>query len=254
MHRFFVEGVRARGDEVELAGADARKARAVLRLRDGDRIEIADSGSQAFVAVIAVRGERVFATLAERLAVARGESVLVDVAQAIPKGQKMDFAIEKMTELGVSRILPFVSERSVARDPAGARVERWRRLARSASLQCGRRDVPEIAEPAGFEAIVDRFAEYGRVLFAWELAPDRPLRETLPKLLGVERVLAVIGPEGGFSHDEAERAVRAGATPLRLGRRILRTETAGLALLAVLDYASEPAPNTALPELGTTAS
>ncbi|MGR4065544.1 MAG: RsmE family RNA methyltransferase [Vulcanimicrobiaceae bacterium] len=104
MHRFFVEGVRALGDEVELAGADARKARAVLRLRDGDRIEIADSGSQAFVAVIAVRGERVFATLAERLAVARGESVLVDVAQAIPKGQKMDFAIEKMTELGVSRI------------------------------------------------------------------------------------------------------------------------------------------------------
>jgi 16S rRNA (uracil1498-N3)-methyltransferase len=119
MHRFFVEGVRELGDEVALAADDARKARVVLRLRDGDRIEIADSGSQAFVASVAIRGETVVATLAEAIPDARGEALRVDVAQAVPKGRKMDFVVEKLTELGVARIVPFVSQRARA-SSAGA--------------------------------------------------------------------------------------------------------------------------------------
>jgi 16S rRNA (uracil1498-N3)-methyltransferase len=254
MHRFFVEGVRELGDEVALAADDARKARVVLRLRDGDRIEIADSGSQAFVASVAIRGETVVATLAEAIPDARGEALRVDVAQAVPKGRKMDFVVEKLTELGVARIVPFVSQRCVAGD-AGTRVERWCRLARAAAQQCGRRDIPEVAEPAGFDALLSRFPEYDLILFAWELAPDVPLRDTLPAwLAGASRVLAVVGPEGGFAHDEAERAEAAGARPVRLGRRILRTETAALALVAVLNYASEAATRAFVPELGTTAS
>jgi 16S rRNA (uracil1498-N3)-methyltransferase len=255
MHRFFVEGVRELGDEVALAQDDARKARVVLRLRDGDRVEIADSGSQAFVASVAIRGDAVVATLAEAIPDARGETLRVDVAQAVPKGSKMDFVVEKLTELGVARILPFVSERCVARDAGAPRVERWRRLARAAALQCGRREIPEVAQPSGFDELLARFAGYDLILFAWELAPDRPLRETLPALLaGATRVLAVVGPEGGFSHDEAERAQAAGARQVRLGRRILRTETAALALVAVLEYASEGAALGSVPELGTSAS
>jgi 16S rRNA (uracil1498-N3)-methyltransferase len=234
--RFFVEGEQEIGGAVEIHGGDARKITRVLRLREGDRIEIVDSHARAFTAAIEEAGRVVRARLLDTVTGAPRERLLeTDVAQAVPKGVRMDYVVEKGTELGAAAFLPFYSERSIGRQAGSEKLARWRRIARAASQQSGRHDVPEIREPVQFAALVKRFAEYDAVLFAWELAPraalhDR-LRTVLPK---AGRILIVVGPEGGFAHAEAETATQHGAHVLRLGSRILRTDTAAMLLLAVI--------------------
>lgn len=235
--RFFVEGRRATGECVAFAGADAHKLLHVLRARAGEPIEVIDSAAQRFDAVTEIDGERIYARLGERAAAPEERGPRVTLAQGIPKGSKMDFIVEKATELGVWAIAPFESERSVVSGIGSAKIERWRRLAKSAALQCGSAREPEVLAPSSFDALLERFAEFDRVIVPWELAPEAPLREHLPQLMaGAAGVLVVIGPEGGFSHAEAERAQKRGAAIVHLGKRILRTETAGLVLLAQIAY------------------
>lgn len=242
--RFFVEGARAVGACVEIGGSDARKIVRVLRLKNGDAIEIVDSTGTLFEASIALDGEVVRATLASAPSGAgpRAGGLRVDVAQALPKGRKMDFVVEKATELGAGAIVPFRSERTIAGDVGEAKLERWRRLAKAASQQCGRSNVLDV-RPAlpSFDALLARFADYDAVLFPWELAAQELLRDRLPELLTDARTaLIVVGPEGGFTHDEAAAAHAHGAALLWLGPRILRTETAAMVLLAVVDAFAAP--------------
>jgi len=123
----------------------------------------------------------------------------------------------------------------VGRHVGAEKLTRWRRIARTAAQQSGRRDVPAIAEPTEFDALIERCGDYDAALLAWELAPPVPLRDRLGAVLPkTGRVLVIVGPEGGFSHAEAETAIRRGAHVLWLGSRILRTDTAALALLAVI--------------------
>jgi 16S rRNA (uracil1498-N3)-methyltransferase len=233
--RFFVEGAREIGSVVEIGGSDARKIARVLRLHEGDRIEVIDSAATAFSAAIddvgAVVRARLLSTIGEGVAI----GLRLEVAQAVPKGQRMEFVIEKGTELGASAFLPFYCERSVACAAGAQRIERWQRVARSSAQQSGRRDIPAVLEPVQFDALLEVFPTYDAVLFAWELAAPMPLRERLATALPTGgRVLIVVGPEGGFTHAEAESAERHGADLLSLGPRILRTDTAALALLAVI--------------------
>jgi 16S rRNA (uracil1498-N3)-methyltransferase len=240
--RFFVPGARTVGEVVAVEGGDAHKIAHVLRLRDGDALEVVDSTSTAFSAVVELDGASVAVRIVEILArEAAGQDALrVDLAQAVPKGQKMDFIVEKATELGTGAILPFYSERAIVHDLGESKLERWRRLAKTAAQQCGRLDIPPVTPALAFSQLLERMREYDRVVFAWELAPQIPLRERLPDLLAdAKRALLVIGPEGGFSHDEAQAAQEYGAALVWLGRRILRTETAGLALLAVIAALTE---------------
>jgi 16S rRNA (uracil1498-N3)-methyltransferase len=236
--RFFVQGVRAVGERIAIDGADARKIVAVLRSRDGDAIELVDSAGTRFDARLEIEGAKVIAVpIAAQPPPASESRLRVDVAQAVPKGQKMDFVVEKATELGARAILPFTSERSVVQGTVSSKVERWRRLAKSAAQQCGRAEIPGVEPVAPFEEILERFEGYDVVLFPWELAEAVPLRESLPPLLErASRALIVIGPEGGFSHAEADAAQERGARLVWLGPRILRTETAAMVLLSILEY------------------
>jgi 16S rRNA (uracil1498-N3)-methyltransferase len=209
----------------------------VLRLHDGDVLEVIDSTGECFSAIVRVEGRTAVATLQAVVEHAATSLLKVTVAQSIPKGQKMDFAIEKLTELGACAILPLQSERTIVSHVSPPKLQRWKRLARTASQQCGRNDIPHIDEPLTFEQLLHRFAEYDRVLLPWELAQRTQLRDELPALLKMARsVLVVIGPEGGFSHAEAQAAQRYGAHLISLGPRILRTETAGLVALAIIGY------------------
>lgn len=209
-------------------------------MRDGDEVEVIDSAAQRFLAVIVVDGRSVHARLRERVAGAASSGLAITVAQGVPKGQKMDFVVEKLTELGVAAIIPLQSERTIVTDVSANKIERWRRLAKTAAQQCGRSDIPQVAEPQDFAGLVSAFSGYDAVLFPWELAESAPLRETLPPLVSdARRILVVVGPEGGFSHGEADAAGAAGAHSISLGSRILRTETAALVLLSVLNYLTE---------------
>lgn len=223
-----------------MSGSDAHKIVSVLRMRDGDEIEIVDSAAQRFLAAIAIDGRAVTATLQQMKASQTAPALQVTVAQGVPKGQKMDFVVEKLTELGAAEIVPLQSERTVVTDVSAKKIERWRRLAKTAAQQCGRDNVPRIGDPQSFSDLCRSFPNYDLVLFPWELADRTVLRERLPQLVrDAKRVLVLVGPEGGFSHAEADAAQSAGAHLLSLGTRILRTETAALVVLALLNYLTE---------------
>ena len=236
--RFFVEGVHAVGDRVAFAADDARKIATVLRGRSGERVHVIDSSGAAFAASIDVAGSVVSGSLDERLERgSREASLRVTIAQAIPKGQKMDLIVEKATELGAVAIVPLRSERVVGERTGDAKRERWQRLARAAAQQCGRVAIPLVDPIAEWEDLIARFADFERVYLPWELADVRPLREVLEADRASANVLIVIGPEGGFSAGEVARAQAAGARAISLGPRILRTETVALVVLSALLYA-----------------
>jgi 16S rRNA (uracil1498-N3)-methyltransferase len=221
---------------VELRGEDGRKLSVVLRARSGDAVEICDSGGQSFLGRLRVEGVLVAVELVESRSRAAEPRVHLTLAQAVPKGAKMDFVVEKATELGVARIVPLSTERSIG-EAGRAKVERWRRLARTAAMQSGRAVVPEVAGPATIDEITGTLTPKTALLIPWELAERRPLRERLPSLIDRrEHVVVVIGPEGGLSHDEVERLRASGGEAISLGARILRTETAGLIALGAILY------------------
>jgi 16S rRNA (uracil1498-N3)-methyltransferase len=235
--RFFVRDAHHAGEVVAVHGSDAHKIVNVLRLRDGDVIEVVDSAGAIFAATLETKDGALHARLGEARSGPATARVAIDVAQGIPKGQKMDFVVEKLSELGVRTLIPLHSERAIVQNLGAAKLERWRRLARSSAQQSGRTELLSVVDPVPFAHLCRRFTDYDAVLFAWEVAELQPLRERLPHLLnGTQRILVVIGPEGGFSHNEAESAQAAGAHLLSLGSRILRTETAALAVVAILDY------------------
>ena len=234
--RFFVRDRHAAGETVAVEGGDAHKIVHVLRLRTGESIEVVDSAAQLFAASVQIDGDRVHAHLETLIASAPDEPAIIDVAQGIPKGAKMDYVVEKLGELGVHRLYPLMSERTIA-DAGTAKLHRWRRLAQAASTQSGRRDVLAVEEPLSIRDLYERMSEYDLVLFPWEAAVPEPPGRRLPSLvIGARRILVAIGPEGGFSHAEAEGARAAGAQLLSLGPRILRTETAALVTVALLWY------------------
>jgi 16S rRNA (uracil1498-N3)-methyltransferase len=235
--RFFVRDCHDVGERVSIEGADARKIVHVLRLRSGDRIDVVDSAAQVFSCVLSIDGALVSATLMARTAAhddAAGPRI--DIAQAVPKGSKMDYVVEKLSEVGVRALLPLKSERVVG-DVTAAKLDRWRRLAKSAAAQSGRSSIMTVSDACSFAGLLEQFHGYGTVLMPWEAAEPRPPAQVLPELVyGVKSALVLIGPEGGFSHEEAAAAERFGAHLVSLGSQILRTETAGLVTAAILRY------------------
>ena len=210
----------------------------MLRARDGDALDVVDSSGRTFSARVADARGRPRAVLERERFAPLPRRLELTLAQGVPKGAKMDYVVEKATELGVARIVPIATARTIGDGARDGKVERWRRLAKSAAAQCGRREVTEIAEVTRYADFVAALGAYDRVLVPWELAERAPLRERLPGLLdGARRVAIAIGPEGGLSHAEAEAATAAGAELVSLGDRILRTETAGLVACAVVAYA-----------------
>jgi 16S rRNA (uracil1498-N3)-methyltransferase len=211
----------------------------VLRKSDGDQIAVIDSAGQSFSASLLIGSQRVFARLESRIAPIAAPSIAITLAQGIPKGQKMDFVVEKATELGVARIVPFSSERSVGEGEREGKLERWRRLARAAAQQCGRPEIPAVEPPVSWSALVARIGLVDRALVPWEGADPVPLRTRLgPVIEGKTNLMVIVGPEGGLSHGEVEAAEACGAIPVSLGNRIFRTETAGLVACTALLYES----------------
>jgi 16S rRNA (uracil1498-N3)-methyltransferase len=220
-----------------LDAADGHKLRNVLRLSPGDEILLRDSTATAYRALILNLRPTAQARVVEPMEEAELPELTITLAQCLPKGAKMDYVVEKATELGVARILPVRSERVICRSESEARIERWRRLARAAAEQCGAARVPEIGEIRDWVQLLEDAGSFDRVLLPWELAEAQP-RALDTLLTGARSVLIIIGPEGGVSYQEVELAKSRGAVTLSLGRRILRTETAGLLAVACARYAA----------------
>ena len=239
--RIYLPRPLATGDRCVAAADQVRYLRSVLRMADGDPLVLFNGSDWEFDAVVrSGPGEALLLEIIAQRPVPRA-GVEITLCQAIPKADKMEGIIRHATELGVRQIVPFVASRSVPRWPpakGSEKRQRWQKIAVEASRQCGRADIPEIAEISSFGAMLASASGAELRLIPWEEETARGIREVLrdPRYGGVSDFRLVIGPEGGFSRDEINLAEGAGFLPVGLGRRVLRVETAALAVLAILQY------------------
>lgn len=240
MPRFFIDGAQT-GSIIELSGDDAHHISRVLRMKAGEALTVCDGqGTDYLCTLLDTAGGTARCQVVSRTP-SRGEpSVDVTLYMALPKGDKMDFIVQKATELGAVRVVPYVAARSVSRPDGKAlqkKTERWRKIAREAAQQCGRGRVPEVGDCVSFDQAVRLAAGSELPLFLYENEQENSLRAALTEKPFVTAAL-MVGPEGGFAQDEADKAAQDGLKPVSLGPRILRCETAPLAGITAVLYES----------------
>lgn len=229
MHRFFVNKEQI----PVITGSDAHQIKDVLRMKTGDKIDLLDGTGAVYACRIkTIQKNKVDCEILEKRAPGEELPIKLALAQCLPKGKKMDLIIQKCTELGISRIIPTLSERSIAK---AGKPERWKKIAKEAAEQCGRTSIPEISPLTKFEDVLKLKTPCALALIPWELEKEITLKQMLKDRKSSD-IFVLIGPEGGFSRKEIELAVDAGFTPVTLGKAILRTETAGMAILAAIRY------------------
>jgi 16S rRNA (uracil1498-N3)-methyltransferase len=231
--RVWVDAALASGDTLELPAETGAHVAKVLRARSGDGLVVFNGDGREFSGEIAsVRGSRVTVSLGAGRLVDRESPLAVSLVQCVPRGDRMDFIVQKSTELGVVRIIPVLSQRSVVRLDArqgAAKAEHWRAVAVAACEQCGRNRVPVVESPL---ALLDHLGASPAAGLRFVLDPDAVARGSPQGLASGAQI--AIGPEGGFAADELEAFRIAEFHPMRLGPRVLRTETAAIAALAWL--------------------
>lgn len=260
MHRFFVlDTPLAVGRRVDLPSL-AHQLRQVLRAAAGDRIILLDGDGHAYLAeIVELTHKQAAATILEATATAPEPAMPVTLYQAALKGDRMEWVLQKATELGVARFVPVISARTIIR-PAAAIVRkypRWQAIVREAAEQCGRSRLPALLPPLTWPEAI-RQGEGVRLLPWEDIGAGKPLRAALQTALAQSpappAISLLIGPEGGFTGDEVTGAAQAGWSPVSLGPRILRAETAAIvattlvmAAAGALDGAPHVAPPTAAP-------
>jgi 16S rRNA (uracil1498-N3)-methyltransferase len=231
--RFYCREALAPGAYIDLPEPVARHAVRVLRLPPGAQVVLFDGRAGEYEARIErIEKDRVVAALGAWCDVERESGLAVTLIQAVQSGEKMDYTVQKAVELGVSLIVPVDSRRSVTRlagERAGRRVAHWQGVAAAACEQCGRNQVPQVAP---VEKLENWLARPPGVALRLMLAPDA--EQSLVDLPSPESVELLIGAEGGLDPQEIVAARQVGFRPVRMGPRILRTETAGLAALAAM--------------------
>ena len=240
MTRIFVDPEKLGLELVTLTDEDHRYLTRVLRLEVGDLVTLFDGLSSEGQARITRIGPRAVELHIEHVTkVGTPDRPALTLIQALAKGEKLDLVVQKATELGVTRIMPVTSARSIPQLEAMraiGRRTRWQKIAREAARQCGRTDVPVIEVVTPLPTALHAVSKDALRLFIWEGARGIGLGPVLPTTKPSEVVLT-IGPEGGFSSAEAETAKAAGFLACGLGPRILRTETAALAAIAIIQFA-----------------
>lgn len=245
MHRFYVAEDQILGEQVRFSKTELHHIEKVLRLMPDDEIIIFDGSGKEYLVVLKPLAEGELGGIILQQTVANREPVLkINLVQAIAKGEKMDLIIQKAVELGVSKITPVLTDRTVVKlsgDKAEKKQQRWQSIAREACKQCQRNQIPEVFSIINLgEYLNDCTGETGIMLY--ETEPRQPIRTVFDNLkaniMASGQLNLLVGPEGGFSPPEAELAQRNGFVLTGLGPRILRTETAALVALSILFYES----------------
>ncbi len=237
---YFIQSQSIQNDRIVLTGDLAHHLSDVLRCRPGEIIDLVDERQARYRAELdEIATHRIVAKILQKDENALKPAWSVTLAQAVLKGDKMDWVIQKATELGAGVIVPVVTERTIARPRAERKPhqqDRWRKIAKEAAQQCGRRDIPDVLPVVSMDELLKNPPEAALKLVPWETEQDRSLKSVLRSLKEKQPIAILIGPEGGFSPREIEKARKAGWISVSLGPRILRAETAGMAVLAILEY------------------
>jgi 16S rRNA (uracil1498-N3)-methyltransferase len=236
--RFFIAPSQVSGSRISVTDEDVRHIAAVLRMKIGDALLLCDGQGTEYQAAIAeLSKSEIKADIVSQSSRA-STGPRITLGQGLPKSDKMDWIVQKATELGVSDIVPLVTERTIVkiRDEE-KRISRWQKIAREAAMQSDRLDIPQIGTVVGFKVFLRALnPEPGTLLLLpWEES-SAPIKDVLTQHAGAAQIIVLIGPEGGFSSAEASMAREKGFHALSLGPNILRTETAAIAVLSMLTY------------------
>ena len=224
---------------------DIKHMTKVMRLAEGDTVDVSDSMEWEYTAeIVSVDPEEVVLAIVDKQKFAREPEVRVTLFQGVPKAGKMETIIQKCVELGVHAIVPVFMERTVVVEKGnfGKKLDRWQKISDEAVKQCKRGMIPQIEEQMSFKEMLPVLADYDLILFPYENETGYSIKDCLRNIPADQKpqtVAIVIGPEGGFSDKEAELMDAAGAARVTLGKTILRTETAGMAALAMTMYELE---------------
>jgi 16S rRNA (uracil1498-N3)-methyltransferase len=227
------------GERLLLPKTEAHYVANVLRLRRGDEVQAFDGAGQTFqlrlltVSAAAVEGQLV-TTLTSR----EEAGAQLVLGQGVPKGAKMDLIVEKCSELGLTTLVPLYTARTVGRDTAreAAKLARWRRVAAAAARQCGRHTFLDIQAPVSVRDICVTSGDAPVKIVCWEEEQEQGLRQVLERSTGQSPVVVLIGPEGGLTPEEVAVAQSRGFMVVNLGWRLLRTETAAIAVTSIIRY------------------
>lgn len=250
MHHFFAEPSQIADGRVRITGTDVNHMKNVLRIKPGEKVEISDGDGFRYLCVL-----EKFTDGGASLCIEDVEADAVELPskiylfQGLPKSDKMEMIIQKAVELGVYEIIPVITKRVVVKldeKKAAKKVQRWNAIAEGAAKQSGRALVPEVLDVMTYVEALEYAQDLSVRLIPYEKANGMEVtKRAVEAILPGQSVGIFIGPEGGFEEAEIEQAQEKGVLPISLGKRILRTETAGLALLSVLAYHLECAGETA---------
>lgn len=237
MPRFFVDE-QPENDVLTLRGENAHHAGRVLRLRPGEAVTLCDGRGTDYDCIVEqLEKDTVTCRVQARHLAQTEPKQHLTLFMALPKGDKMEFIVQKAVELGVSEIVPYLSKNCVSRpDKTEKKVERWQKIATEAAKQCGRGCLPRVHAVVSAVQAMEQASESETALFFYENEAQTGLRDALAQGVG-ETVSLVIGPEGGFAPEEVALASEKGLRSVSLGKRILRCETAPIAALAAVLYA-----------------
>lgn len=241
MQNFFVTPSQVEGESIYIEGSDVNHIRHVLRMRIGEELMVSDGNNQRYRCTVSgFEEERVELRIVETLEADTELPSRIYLFQGLPKQEKMELIVQKCVELGVYEVIPVAMKRCVVKfddKKAQKKRERWQEIARSAAKQAGRSRIPQVSEVMSYKDALQKAQELDVLLIPYELARDmKETKEILRSIQPGQSVGIFIGPEGGFEKEEVELALSSGAKEITLGRRILRTETAGLSIVSVLMF------------------
>lgn len=247
MQRYFVKNEQIKENIITILAEDAHHISRVMRMKPGGRVICcSENGRVALCEIQEITDDFVFVTIVEWLDENKELPVFVTIAQGLPKGDKLELIVQKGTEMGASCFLPFFASRSIVKwdeKKGRKKVERLEKIAKEAAEQSHRTMIPEIKNPVDLKTLLESSKEYTYKVVAYEedakIGEKSNLSSILRKLTPNDSLLAVIGPEGGLSEEEVTSLREHGFVTCSLGKRILRTETAPLYLLAAVSYHTE---------------
>lgn len=241
---FFHKNDISRG-QVQLFGEDEKHIKTVLRAREGEELTLCDGEGMDYHCRIASLERGVLLDILSKEVCETEPNIKITLYQGLPKADKMELIIQKCVELGVDRIVAVSTERAIVKldKKEGKKLERWQKIAESAAKQSGRGKIPEVCQKVlKFQEAVEEGAGLDGALIPYEKEREKGIRTFVQGFQG-ESIGVFIGPEGGFSEEEIALARGKGITPITLGKRILRTETAGMTTVAILLYELEEGDN-----------
>lgn len=239
MDRFFVEESQIEDGRIKIVGEDVRHISGALRLEIGDEIEVVASGEIYLSRIETMDKKEVGLKILDIYPGKNEPRTKISLYQGIAKGSRMDYIIQKGTEIGITEFVVVETSRSVVKigdsKKKASKLERWQKIADEAGKQCKRDILPKVRDIISFEEMLEELSSQSNVFIPYEEDREHSLKEAL-KTVDSTGISIVIGPEGGFEFEEVERVRNLGASSISLGPRILRTETAGLVTAAIILY------------------